>query len=51
MEEGRAQLVLSSPRPTIDLAALRADVARRLGDKAKVSTLHDMLVLDAISTR
>ncbi len=46
MEEGRAQLVLSSPRPTIDLAALRADVARRLGDKAKVSTLHDMLVLD-----
>jgi len=39
-------LVLSSPRPTIDLASVRADVATRLGEKARVSTLDDMLVLD-----
>jgi len=37
---------LSAPRPTIDLADLRSYVASRLGDKARVSTLHDMLVLD-----
>ena len=46
MEEGRSELVLSAPRPTIDLAGLRSYVASRLGDKARVSTLHDMLVLD-----
>ena len=39
-------MVLSSPRPTVDLAAVRADVAARLGEKARVSTLDDMLVLD-----
>ncbi len=39
-------MVLSAPRPTIDLADLRSYVASRLGDKARVSTLHDMLVLD-----
>jgi len=39
-------LVLSAPRATIDLAGLRSYVASRLGDKARVSTLHDMLVLD-----
>jgi len=37
---------LSAPRATIDLAGLRSYVASRLGDKARVSTLHDMLVLD-----
>jgi NADH-quinone oxidoreductase subunit C len=46
VEEGRPELVLSAPRPTVDLDALRAHVASRLGDKARVSTLHDMLVLD-----
>jgi NADH-quinone oxidoreductase subunit C len=46
MEEGRAQLVLSAPRPTFDLEAVRSQVAGLLGDTARVSTLHDMLVLD-----
>jgi hypothetical protein len=39
-------LVLSAPRPTIDLAGLRTYVASQLGEKARVSTLHDMLVID-----
>jgi NADH-quinone oxidoreductase subunit C len=39
-------LVLSTPRPTIDLAAARDALARRLGDRARVSTLHDMIVVD-----
>ena len=46
MEEEGAQLVLSTPRPTIDLAAARGALARRLGDRARVSTLHDMIVVD-----
>lgn len=46
MEEEGAQLVLSTPRPTIDLAAARDALAKRLGDRARVSTLHDMLVVD-----
>ncbi len=44
-------MVLSAPRPTIDLAELRSYVASRLGDKARVSTLHDMLVLDVERTK
>jgi NADH-quinone oxidoreductase subunit C len=39
-------LVLASPRPTIDLEAARAALAKRLGDRAKVTILHDMLVVD-----
>ena len=39
-------MVLSSPRPTIDLAALARDLAATLGDTAHVSTLHDMVVID-----
>jgi len=39
-------LVLSAPRSTIDLDSLRSYVSSRLADKARVSTLHDMLVLD-----
>ncbi len=39
-------MVLSSPKPTIDLAAASVAVAKRLGDQARVSVLHDMLVLD-----
>jgi len=39
-------LVLSTPRPTIDLAAVRDVLATRLGDLARVSTLHDMVVVD-----
>jgi NADH-quinone oxidoreductase subunit C len=39
-------LVLSAPRPTIDLEAIRAYVSGRLGNKATVTILHDMLVID-----
>jgi NADH-quinone oxidoreductase subunit C len=39
-------LVLSTPRPTIDLAAARDALSKSLGDRARVSTLHDMIVVD-----
>jgi NADH-quinone oxidoreductase subunit C len=39
-------LVLSTPRPTIDLASARDALAAKLGDRARVSTLHDMVVVD-----
>ena len=39
-------MVLSAPRSTIDLDGLRSYGSSRLADKARVSTLHDMLVLD-----
>ena len=39
-------MVLSSPRPTIDLAAARESLTKSLGDRARVSILHDMLVVD-----
>jgi NADH-quinone oxidoreductase subunit C len=39
-------LVLSSPRPTVDLAAARDALATRLGARARVAILHDMLVVD-----
>jgi NADH-quinone oxidoreductase subunit C len=46
VEEEGTQLVLASPRPSIDLEAARAALAKRLGDRAKVTILHDMLVVD-----
>ena len=39
-------MVLSSPRPTIDLVGVAAAVAAKLGTRARVSTLHDMVVVD-----
>ena len=51
MEEESAQLVLSTPRPTIDLAAAREALAKSIGDRAKVSTLHDMVVVDVEGTK
>ena len=39
-------MVLSSPRPTIDLAALAAALRVKIGARATLSTLHDMLVID-----
>ncbi len=51
MEEKGAQLVLSTPRPTIDLAVARDALAARLGDRARVSTLHDMIVVDVDGPR
>jgi NADH-quinone oxidoreductase subunit C len=51
MEEEGAQLVLSTPRPTIDLVAARDALAKSLGDRARVSTLHDMIVVDVDAAR
>lgn len=39
-------MVLSSPRPTIDLSRVATDLAAKVGARAKVSTLHDMVVID-----
>ena len=39
-------MVVSSPRPTIDLDAVVAHLETTLGPRARVSTLHDMVVLD-----
>ncbi len=44
-------MVLSAPRPPVGLAAARAALAARLGDRAAVTTLHDMLVVDVDRTR
>ncbi len=44
-------MVLTSPRPTIDLAKARDELAARLGDRARVSVLHDMLVVDVDRAR
>jgi NADH-quinone oxidoreductase subunit C len=44
-------LVLSTPRPTIDLAAARDALATSLADRARVSTLHDMIVVDVDAAR
>jgi NADH-quinone oxidoreductase subunit C len=46
MEEKGTELVLSTPRPTIDLVSARAAVSQRLGDKAKVTVLHDMILIE-----
>ena len=39
-------MVLSAPRPTIDLVRVAADLAAKLDRRARVSTLHDMVVID-----
>jgi NADH-quinone oxidoreductase subunit C len=39
-------LVLSSPRPTFDLAPVAAALRERLAGLATVAVLHDMLVVD-----
>lgn len=39
-------MVLSSPRPTIDIAALAERVRAAVGDRGAVSVLHDMVVID-----
>lgn len=37
---------MSAPRPTIDLAPVVAHLERSFAGKARVSTLHDMVVID-----
>ena len=39
-------MVLSSPRPTIELAGIASELGQKLGARARVSTLHDMVVID-----
>jgi NADH-quinone oxidoreductase subunit C len=51
VEEEGAQLVLSTPRATIDLVAARDALGKSLGDRARVSTLHDMVVVDVDAAR
>jgi NADH-quinone oxidoreductase subunit C len=46
VEEEGLELVLSTPKPSVDLAAASAALAERVGDRAKISVLHDMLVID-----
>ncbi len=46
MEEEGLELVLSTPKTKVDLAAAGAALAKRIGDRAKISVLHDTLVID-----
>ena len=46
MEEKGTELVLSTPKPSVDLVSASGAIQRRLGDKARVSVLHDMIVID-----
>ena len=46
MAEEGPELVLSSPRPTIDITALSERVRAGVGDRGVVSVLHDMVVVD-----
>jgi len=39
-------VVLSSPRPSAELAGIAREIGTTLGGRAHVSTLHDMLVVD-----
>jgi NADH-quinone oxidoreductase subunit C len=39
-------VVLSAPRPTIELARVASELGAKLASRAKVSTLHDMVVID-----
>ena len=44
-------MVLSSPKPTVDLNAAASALRTRLGTSATVSVLHDMLVVDVDRAR
>ncbi|HEY8808058.1 MAG TPA: NADH-quinone oxidoreductase subunit C [Candidatus Limnocylindria bacterium] len=39
-------MVLSTPRPRPELARVTTELATKLGQRARVSTLHDMVVID-----
>ena len=39
-------MVLSSPKPTVDLVAAGTALKKTLGDRANLSVLHDALVID-----
>ncbi|MSQ37890.1 MAG: NADH-quinone oxidoreductase subunit C [Chloroflexi bacterium] len=46
LAEGRAHVVLSSPRPPAGLATAVTRLAGLVGVRATVSTLHDLVVID-----
>lgn len=46
MEEKGTELVLSTPKASVDLVSAQAALRKRLGSRASVSVLHDMLVVD-----
>jgi NADH-quinone oxidoreductase subunit C len=39
-------VVLSGTKPTVELTRLASELAVKIGQRARVSTLHDMVVLD-----
>ena len=39
-------MVLSSPKPSAELGRIAAELGTTLGQRARVSTLHDMVVID-----
>jgi NADH-quinone oxidoreductase subunit C len=39
-------VVLSAPRPTIELARIASELRAKLGQRGRVSILHDMVVID-----
>ena len=39
-------MVLSSPKPSAELGRVAAELGTKLGPRARVSTLHDMVVVD-----
>src|SRR5258708_8964954 len=49
--EAGPAVVLSAPRPAIDLARVASALAAKLGNRARVTTLHDMVVLDVDGDR
>jgi NADH:ubiquinone oxidoreductase subunit C len=46
VEKEGTELVLSTPKPSVDLVSASAALAKRLGTRASVGVLHDMLVVD-----
>lgn len=42
-------MVLSSPQASAALAGIAREIGAALGDRARVSTLHDMLVVDVLA--
>jgi NADH-quinone oxidoreductase subunit C len=46
VEEKGTELVLSTPKTSVDLVSASKALAKRLGDSATVGILHDMIVVD-----
>ena len=44
-------MVLSSPKPTAELARVAAELGAKIGQRARVTTLHDMVVVDVDGDR